>query len=181
MVHTANGIETTLILFSILAACSPLRYVDFDDASSYCKSTRQIVNIESKMIPTDETLEQQFKTDESVAPPSADDNADMKLLRTGETFVTVPNGRFFVANVDEGIDLVYWIHFVSTDPNVLDLIASDSERIYYRVNRIIKAVYEKGLFQTNYWESVLNRRILDELTRDDALKKLTNVVIHVGC
>lgn len=173
------------MMSTVFFSCSSIVYVDFEDSSTLCKSTREIVNIPSKMIPSDEELDARYKTAKRFGelqfgePEINEENS--KILDDGENFITRPEGQFFRTSVEEGKYVIYWIHYVSPDPNVLVLLSEDEKTVHESVNGVIQQVYSEGLFKTTQWENELNKRILDTLVKDPRLQNLTNVVVHMGC
>jgi hypothetical protein len=180
---------STFILMVFLVACGHTQqrgFVDFDDASAYCKESRGLVAIESKMIPSDETLNAKAKSgvaDGAVVDASQVTTADYKLINEGddERFVTVPKERFASVALPDGKHLVYWIHIVSADLKTLDAIEADKHTPFRQINRVLVQFHQAGKLKIPGWERELNNTILKAIRDIRKFRNVSRVFIHLGC
>ncbi len=188
MIHSYHQWPMFIPMF-FLVACGHTQqrgFVDFDDASAYCKESRGLVAIESKMIPSDDTLNAKAKSgveEGAVVDASQVTTADYKLINEEdeERFITVPQNRFASVALPDGNHLVYWIHIVSTDLKTLDAIEADKRTPYMQINRVLVQFHQAGKLKTPGWERALNNTILKAIQNIRRFKKVTRVFIHLGC
>ena len=161
-------------------------FVEFDEASEVCKESRELVVIESKMIPSDETLDAEAKGRASsamVVDASQVAETNYKLINEDdeERFVTIPKNRFASVTVPDGRRLVYWIHFVSSDEPTLNEIETEDALHYNKIDAVLLQFHEDGKLQSPGWERELNDTILKEIKTIARFKKISRVYIHLGC
>ncbi|MBN2716750.1 MAG: hypothetical protein JXX14_12935 [Deltaproteobacteria bacterium] len=189
MSHYLKGYSITLPLILSLTGCGHTEQyglVDFNDASAYCKESRGLVAIESKMIPSDDTLNAKAKNgaeDGVVIDASEVDATSYKLINEedDERFITVPKNRFASVVLPDGNHLVYWIHIVSSDLATLDTIEEDQQTPFRLINPILVQFHQTGKLKTPGWERELNDAILVAIRENRKFKNVTRVFIHLGC
>lgn len=161
-------------------------FVEFDEASAACKESRELIAIESKMIPSDSTLNNEAKNRTGTgtvveADPVAQTNSKLLDEDQDERFVTIPKERFASVTLPNGKRLVYWIHFVSSDIPTLDKVENEVSSHYKKINKVLLKFHQSKKLKTPGWEDELNNAILQEIKSISKFKKITKVHIHLGC
>ena len=164
----------------------PQRFVEFDEASDVCRESRGLVAIESKMIPSDETLDAEAKGkihEGSVVDASQVSETNYKLIDEDaeERFVTIPKNRFASVTLPDGSHLVYWIHFVSSDVATLVEVENEAALHYNKIDGVLLRFHQSGKLKSAGWERELNDAILKEIKSISKFEKVSRVFIHLGC